>query len=162
MYIYPVNTNNTNELKIVRMVIKMKLLVVLGLVLSLVGCNNEVTWEDYSDMSVEEQIEYEREQNELIESAVEDLSTIEDIELYNFSPVSGFIVYIGGNYIDDISEVDSRLSYWKSEVIRLTEYFEDRGIDNVTVILGIQDFDEDNRPVIGFYDLENGFKEKDE
>lgn len=129
----------------------------------LVGCQGqEMTEEKYNNMSIEEQIQYNTEQEALVIEAIIDAENNFKVESYVYS-YDEVVIHVKGEvlWIEDLAEDKYHLSQetlnnLKIKATKITNYFEDRGINNVHVILDI--YLTEYLPVhsYGYYDLENG------
>ena len=130
----------------------------------LMGCQGqEMTEEKYNNMSIEEQIQYNTEQEALIIEAIIDAESNFEVVSYDYSYDEVVIHVIGEAHINE-SSYEENLEDIKKEILnnfkiratKITNYFEDRGINNVHVILDVtyQMFRYDK--LVGYYDLENG------
>lgn len=128
--------------------------------LTLTGCQNdtEMTYKDYLEMSVDEQIAYEREQQSLIALAVTELSTIENIIGHHFSIETGFQIEIDEGYLLDKNINEREQEHYQVRCEKLYEYFTSKDIDHVRIILRVKDIDSSS--YIGWfaYDNERGFE----
>ena len=128
--------------------------------LTLTGCQNdtEMTYQDYMEMSVDEQIDYEQEQQNIITLAVTDLSTIENIIGYDFSIETGFQIEIDEGYLLDKNINEREQEHYQARCEKLYEYFTSKDIDHVRIILRVKDIDSSS--YIGWfaYDNERGFE----
>ena len=130
----------------------------------LMGCQGqEMTEEKYNNMSIEEQIQYNTEQEALIIEAIIDAESNFEVVSYDYS-YDEVVIHITGeahinesSYEENLEDIKKEiLNNFKIRATKITNYFEDRGINNVHVILDVtyQMFRYDK--LVGYYDLENG------
>lgn len=125
----------------------------------LVGCQGqEMTEEKYNNMSIEEQIQYNTEQEALVIEAIIDAESNFKVESYVYSydevviHTPAYLCFY--DYSEDYYHYSQEaLNNLKIKATKITNYFEDRGINNIHVILDV--YMEDYMD--GYYDLENGF-----
>lgn len=130
----------------------------------LFGCSQgQVTFEEYYDMTVEEQISFDQEQEELIEKAVADLETSYSVTSYFYLTGGNTIVYIDNQAyiregeIDDDLMMDIKYEIWDETIHKIEDYFKKKGVNNTTVTLTVRESIPNKvSKQVGFYSLETG------